>query len=199
MRILLFFILLHYAIAINGQSDFFKNTVYSISFFNHSITLPGYAQWTKLPLNMGVAIGAEFTYNQNAISSIHQKVELGWYHHKHLNKALYIKTDFVNRFTSEPGVYAEYNVGLGYMLDFQELETFKLNEGGGFSSDNIGVRGGFLFAFGVGGGYNIDTNENVISPFLKYEGMLQFPYSSFLPLFPHTMLHVGSRFDPNNN
>ena len=200
MRLLIFLVLLHCAEMAKGQSDLLNNTVWSISVFNHSISLPVYDKLTKLPLNIGVAIGAEFAYNQNQISSIHQRVEVGYYQHKHLNKAFFIKTDFVNRFTSELGVTAEYNVGLGYMLDIQENQTFKLKDGGGFTSENVGMRGGFLFALGLGGGYNIEAkDQRLVSPFVKYEGMLQFPYSDFLPVFPHTLLHLGSRFTTNNN
>lgn len=191
---ILFFIISTFSVV--GQSDFLKNPVYSISFFNHSISLPGYDKIVKKPLNIGVALGVEYTYKQNPIASIHQKIELGVYRHKNLNKAIYVKTDFVNRFTSKSGPYVEYNVGIGYMLDIPEFQTFSLNDKGEFTSEKLGVRGGGLFALGVGGGYNIDINNKyVISPFVKYESMLQFPYSSILPVFPHSILHAGTRIN----
>lgn len=194
MRKIFISIFLLVSIGLQSQSDFFKNPVYSISFFNHSINLPGYDQIVKKPLNFGAVIGIEFTYNQKAISSTHQKIEVGWYRHKNLNKALYVKTDFVHRFTAKSGFYTEYNVGFGGIVDIPEFQTFKVDNNGGFTTDGIGARLGALFSLGVSGGYDVEINENLtLSPFVKYESILQFPHSNTLPLFPHSMLHLGSR------
>ena len=52
-----------------------------------------------------------------------------------------------------------------------------------------------LVSFGFGAAYNIKINEEVsISPFVRYEGMLQTPYASLLPFLPHSIVNVGSRF-----
>jgi len=154
----------------------------------------GYDEIVKKPLNIGAVLGIEFTYKQNPISSTHQKIELGWYRHKNLNKAVYVKTDFVHRFTSKNGLYTEYNIGVGGIVDIPEFQTFSVNDQGKFVTDGLGARLNALVSLGISGGFDIDIKEKyIISPFVKYESMLQFPYSNTLPLLPHSMLHLGSR------
>jgi len=176
-------------LVVNAQSDFFKSPVWSISVYNHSAGLG-----TKKPLNLGVAFGAEFTYKQKDVSSWHQKIEIGWFHHKNLNTAFWLKTDVVRRYTSGNGIYGEVQLGVGYLYDIPAYRTFTLDDTGSFQPSKTKGKGGFITDVGIGGGYafNID-DKYTIAPFIKYEGMIQIPYSDFLPLFPHSLLHIGSR------
>jgi len=174
---------------IQAQNDFFKNPVWSISVFNHSIGLR-----TKKPINLGVTLGAEFTYNQKEIGSWHQKVEIGLFRHKNLNKALYLKTDVVRRHTYKNGLFHEGQFGIGYIFDTPANQPFVQNDDGAFQASNLSGRSNFITGIGIGGGYQFTTKEQItIAPFFRYEAMLQFPYSDIAPIFPQSLLHIGSR------
>jgi len=176
-------------LSVQAQNDFFKTPVWSISVYHHSVGLS-----IKKPINVGFTLGAEFTYKQKEVSSWHQKVEIGFFHHKNLNKALYLKTDIVNRYTTKNGFYGEAQIGVGYLYDMPAYQPFVLDENGSFQASNLSGKSGFISSLGLGAGYQFTTNEKLtIAPFIRYEGMIQLPYSEFVPVFPHSLLHIGSR------
>lgn len=179
-------------ITTQAQNDFFKNPPIILSFYSHSIGTP-LRDFIKTPLNFGLAIGTEFTYKQKKIKSLHQKVELGWYNHKNLQKGFWIKTDLVSRYRTKSGWYGETQGSLGYIQDFNALETFELREGQ-YQKIEKASKGHFLGGFGFGGGYETAVNDKyVVAPFVRYEGLLQFPYSKLTAVLPHTLFHVGTR------
>jgi len=182
-----------FSIALQAQNDFFKNPPIIISFYSHSIGTP-FKDFVKTPLNFGLAIGTEFTYNQKEIQSLHQKVEIGWYHHKNLQKGFWVKTDLVRRYKAKKGLYGEAQVSLGYLQDFNAYETFELTEGRYQKVENAS-KGHFLGGFGLGAGYETTVNDKyLVAPFVRYESLLQFPYSKLTAVLPHTLFHVGTRF-----
>ena len=190
-------LLLCFAIyTIQAQSDFFKNPPIIISIYSHSVGMP-FKTLVKQPLNLGVAIGTEFTYKQKDKRSLHQKIEIGWYNHENLNTAFWVKADLVSRYKITGNWYVETQAGLGYIHDFNAYETFELQEGQ-YRKINNASKGGLIAAFGLGTSYSLEMNEKyTLSPFLRYEGWLQFPHSELAPVFPHTLLHLGTRFQMN--
>ncbi len=179
---------------LQAQNDFFKNPPITISVYSHSIGLP-FKSFVKLPLNIGVAIGTEFTYNKKELSSTHQGVQIGWYHHENLNTSLWIKTDFIQRFTAASGLVGEVRLGAGYAHDFNAYETFAL-ENGSYQTIKQSGKGSFISSIGIGGGYELPINDKyVLTPFVRYEGWFQLPYSKFQAVLPHTLLHLGTRLN----
>lgn len=177
---------------VQGQNDFFKNPPISISLYSHSIGL-AFKDFVKKPLNIGIAIGTEFTYQRKEISSTHQRLEIGWYHHKNLNTGLWVKTDFIQRFTAESGLFGEVHVGVGYSHDFNAYETFVFKDGS-YQKQKQSGKGTFIGGAGLGSGYGLEGDGNyIISPFVRYEGWLQLPYSKFQKVLPHTLFHLGTR------
>lgn len=173
-----------------GQSKFFEKPVFSISFINHSVGVP-FKDYTKKPLNFGVSLAADFGYNDKNF----QRLEVGWYHHKNLNTAMWIKTDYVRKFQTKQGFVADLNLGLGYMFDFSDLQSYELSENGTYQIGK-NQKGALLISAGFGAGYRFLLNEEKISliPFVNYQTMIQLPYGSLLPIFPHNLLSVGTRF-----
>jgi len=176
--------------ALYGQSKFFEQPVFSISFINHSVGIP-FKDYFKKPLNFGLSLAADFTYNDKNF----QKLELGWYHHKNLNTALWVKTDYVRRFQTEQGFVADLQVGLGYILDFSDWQAYELSENGTYQAGKSQT-GGLLVGAGLAAGYRFLLDEEGIglTPFVNYQSMIQLPYGKLLPVFPHNLLSVGTRF-----
>ncbi len=176
--------------SLTGQSTFFEQPVFSISFINHSVGIP-FKDYFKKPFNFGVSLAADFSYNEKNF----QKLELGWYHHSNLNTALWVKSDYVRRFQTEKGFVADLQAGLGYILDFSEKQVYELTENGTYQAGK-NQKGGFLVGAGFGAGYRFLLNEEKIglTPFVNYQSMLQLPYGNLLPVFPHNLLSVGTRF-----
>jgi len=192
-KVLLLFFSCIALFSVQAQDHFWDKTSWTIGLVSHSVSLP-FKDVFKKPLNLGIVLGAEYTYKQNKVNSWHQRLELGWYHHKELNTAFWAKTDIISRFTAENGLYVDIQVGLGYMYDIPAYKTFKV-ENGEVIRPKIGGKGALISDFGIGGGYNINIKNNrIVTPFVKYESIFQFPYSDFVPVFPHSLLHVGSRF-----
>lgn len=181
-----------FVIPTKGQSDLFKNPAFNITVFNHSVGIP-FKDYFKRPMNIGITLGAEFSYRNN-FNSPKQRIELGWYQHANLNTAVWVKSDFIRRFQTEKGFYGEIQGGLGYMLDFSKNESFELQDDGNYKSIGSKRKGGLLIAAGVGTGYQMTVNDKyLITPFVRYEGLIQLPYGKLLPFFPHVLLHLGTR------
>ena len=89
-----------------SQSDFFQKPAFSISLVNHSIGIP-FKDVFKKPFNFGISISADFPYGQRQF----QKIEAGWYKHKNLSSAVWIKTDYVRRFQDNMGLEHVRNLG----------------------------------------------------------------------------------------
>lgn len=176
-----------------AQSNFLTQPTFTISVFSHSIGIP-FKDYFKTPINLGMTLGVEFDYNSSRSGQLIQRLELGWHRHRHLNTALWVKTDFIRRFSTKDGGYGELQAGLGYIRDFSYYETFEKNEQGIYQPTGNKSKGGFLADIGIGAGYQIDVNNNYsLSPFIRYEGMVQFPYAKLISVFPQSLLHIGSR------
>lgn len=173
-----------------GQSKFFEQPIFSISFISHSVGIP-FKDYFKKPLNFGISLAADFRYNEKNF----QKLELGWYHHANLNTAFWVKSDYIRRFQTEKGFVTDLQAGLGYILDFSNRQIYELDKNGIYQKGK-NQKGGLLVGAGFGVGYRFSLDEEKIglTPFVNYQSMIQLPYGKLLPVFPHNMLSVGSRF-----
>ena len=179
---------------LQAQDGFFDRPAFTISLYNHSVGIP-FKDFVKRPLNFGVAIGAEFSYPGKSSDKRFQRLELGFYHHKNLNTAVWVKTDFIRRFKTENGLMGEVQVGAGYIRDFNAYQTFELGSDGKYQAKKRASTGGFITGIGIGGGYELNINDQyAVTPFVRYESFLQMPYNDLSPYFPHSLLHLGSRF-----
>ncbi|MCG8326502.1 MAG: hypothetical protein MI974_02395 [Chitinophagales bacterium] len=182
------------SLASYAQKSFFDQPAFIISVYNHSVGIP-FKDYVKTPLNFGFALGVEFSYPGKSYGKQFQKVEVGFYHHQNLHSALWVKTDFIRRFITDDGLFGEVQFGMGYMREYNAYQTFELTTDGTYKSKDRSSTGAFLAGTGIGGGYQFNVADKYnIAPFLKYEGLLQLPYSKLQPFFPHTLIHLGSRF-----
>ena len=180
------------------QNDFFDEPILKVSVFTHSIGIP-FKDYVKRPLNLGLSVGVRFAYNKDSQNPLMQEIELSWFNHRHLNKALLVKTNLSKSFFTDSGLFVAPEIGIGYIMDITENAAFKLDESGTYTRSS-GISHGFVTQLSVSLGRRFSReNKNDLVPFLKYESMLQFPYSEFTPFLPHTMLHVGSKIFLSEN
>ena len=179
---------------LQAQEGFFENRPITVTIFNHSIGVP-FKDYFKKPLNIGIAIGTEFTYRQQTYNSTHQSLQIGWYHHKNLGSGFLFKSDLIQRFNSSNNIWGEVSISAGYFHTFSISDVYQLNEKGNYQKTADTGSPAFLFGGGFGGGFQINTaNQFTTRPFIKYEALLETPYTSFIPIMPHTLLEIGSRF-----
>jgi len=184
-------------LALTGQSETFRKPTFTISFFNHSIGVP-FKDFVKTPLNIGFTAGVEFDYSNNGQGKNFQKFEVGWFHHKNLSTGIWLKTDYIRRVANKKGLFADFQGGLGYLRDYSVNRNFTISQDGQYQSKKNASRGGLLIGLGLGSGYKVKLNDQYsIAPFFKYEGMIQTPYAEIIPFLPHSMFHLGTKFNMN--
>lgn len=184
---------------LHSQSGFFNEPIFKISVFSHSIGMP-FKDYVKKPLNLGISIGAQFAYNKEKQNSLLQEFELSWFKHRHVNKALMIKTNISKNYFTNGGLYIAPELGIGYIMDITENASYKFNESGNYERAS-GISHGFVTQLSITAGKRFKrAGQNDFSTFIKYEGLVQLPYSDFIPFLPQTMLHIGSKiFVTENN
>lgn len=101
----------------------------------------------------------------------------------------------MRRFRHEDGLFAEVQTGLGFIRDFHALDTYELDRKGEYQRMKSHGKGGFIAGAGLATGYSSLTDTGLeISPYLHYQGFLQMPYSKIAPVFPHSIMGIGTRF-----
>lgn len=188
MRYLLGLMLITSCCLIQGQDRGFYSI--SLSGYNHGIGLPFQAA-LRGPLNPGFALSAAYRWRQKAQWTRYQRLELGGYRHQHLSNGFYLKTDLVQRWAAPWGSVFEAQASLGYLRDFAFYEVFEPGPNGAYERGKAGSFGSLLVGAGLGIGHEITLSKGALVPFLRYEVLLQTPYSTFVPAMPHGMLHLG--------
>lgn len=179
--------------SIFGQDGFFERHPISISIFTHSIGLP-FRKVIQKPLNMGIAIGTEFNYSSNKSKTLHQGIQLGFYVHKHLSSSVYIKTEFISRVQNKAGLIGETSLAFGYIHNFKPTPVLKLSKEGTYKRAKDKGIGAIIYGASIGAGYNTKGDYKFgTSPFIKYNYLIETPYSRDFKSLPHSFLHLGSR------
>lgn len=193
MRLLLFFFLLT-AIPLQGQSDFFVQQPVRISVFTHTIGLP-FRKMIRKPFNWGLSIGTEFRYGKKDPPNWVQSVQLGWYQHRHIGPGLFLLTSTNYRAVAGSGWYGSGGLSVGYLRYFSPTEQFELHPDGYYQRAANKGHNSLLFGAGLETGYQTALNNSWnAAPFLRYDYLIQTPFSKEVPLFPHALLHLGGHF-----
>ncbi len=183
---------------VDCQSDFFDEPIFRVSVFTHSLGIP-FKDYVKRPLNFGLSVGVQFAYNKDTQTPLTQELEISWFNHRKLNKAILLKTNLSKNFFTDSGFFVAPEVGIGYILDITNNAAFKLADNGTYARSS-GISHGFVTQLSTSLGRRFSReNENDFAPFVKYEGLIQLPYSDFTPFLPHTMVHLGSKLFISEN
>ena len=182
-----------------SQSGFFDEPIFRLSVYTHSIGLP-FKDFVKRPLNFGISGSIGYAYNKDKANPLVQEFELSWFNHKHLNKAFMVKSNLSKSYFTDNDLNIDASFGIGYIIDLSENATYALQDNGKYGK-SLDLKSGFTTQIGFGVGKRISREgKSDFAPFIRYEGMIQLPYSDFTPFLPHTMLHVGTKiFTSKNN
>ncbi|MEM1326370.1 MAG: hypothetical protein AAGI23_10470 [Bacteroidota bacterium] len=176
-----------------SQSDFLRQPAFNISLVHHTVGIP-FKDFFKKPLNLGLSFSVDFPYTDRQF----QRLEVGWYKHKNFASALWVKTDYVRRFQDSEGLFADVRGGIGFIRDFNALDSYELTSEGVYQLKKRHGKSGLIGGLGVAGGYSFEPAEATqLSPFLDYQGFIQFPYLNIAPVLPHSLLSIGTRFQKN--
>ncbi len=167
-----------------------------ISIFNESVALPS-KQFLPTPIHLGIALGSEFTLKQRTWSSSVIALNLGYYFHKNLNQAVFLQASYGYEFRSSFGLSSAVNIGLGYLHVIRNQPEYKLENGQYVTAAGIG-RPRFLLSPSIDVGYYVRPKEIKSGRiFIRYQPWVEYPFSpGFIPVLPHTNLHVGYKFYP---
>ncbi len=151
----------------------------------------------KFPLNLGATIGYQSNFGQTTDAKYGYGIEIGYYKHKHLNHAVFARGSTFRKLAISDPLQINVGVQAGYMLDFLPSKSFQFQEGEPLKEGN-GISGSFMAGLLVQCNYSFEMADRNVSPFIRYDGWVQFPYSDFVPVLPHSMLHIGSQVSLKN-
>ncbi len=158
-----------------------------IALINESVELTPFNDF--IPIHPGVEAG--FTLWEKQGQRFDQQVNpyLGFYHHKDVSNAFYLKAEYVCRTKLKNTIGFDLIPSLGYQHYFYPGEVYDLNpDTGQFEKGRqLGIPRATV-GLGVGLSYIASINW---TPFIRYEVALDFP-QKLLGLIPHTLFKVGS-------
>jgi hypothetical protein len=165
----------------------------SISFFNHSISVPFHKMISE-PIHPGIQVGIEGKYFEKNGSKLFQTLNLGMFYNNYNGRGFYLNTELGYRYTSKPGIFVETLLGVGYLRTYHPTDIYQLNSSGtyqkvndkGFSSPSVS------FAFGLGFAFKSSSSFS-FAPFIRYESIIQTHFNAELEVLPQSTLHIGLR------
>ncbi|MDJ1468955.1 hypothetical protein QNI19_04245 [Cytophagaceae bacterium DM2B3-1] len=168
----------------------------TISVFNESVAIP-FTQGFPTPIHPGMAVGTEIPTHQRTWSSTMVSVNLGYYFHKYLNQALFAQIGYGYEFRSKIGISSLVQMGVGYLHVIRNQPEYSLQDGKYTSSSGIG-RSRLMIAPSVDIGFYLKPKKIQSGRiFVRYQPWVEYPFSSgFIPLLPHTNLHLVYKFYP---
>jgi hypothetical protein len=176
-----------------------KKIPIEISFINHAVSMP-FDGIIIHPLHPGFSIGTEYSYTNLEKCMFYQALNGGYFYNKYVAKALFLQTETGFRYKFKPGFFADAGIGVGYLHSFHPAkEVFALNENGMYEEVRDFGKPAFIVSVCIGAGYDFNVKTRwPISGFLRYQPLIQMPYSKESNIYPHLMIHVGIRLFFNN-
>jgi hypothetical protein len=168
----------------------------TVSIFNEGVSFP-YTQFFTRPVHPGVMVESNHFFKENGRSAWGWSVSVGYYFHRHFANGLFAQGHLNYRYQTSSGVYAQAQLGTGYLHVFRAAAEYKFVNGKYERHGDWGS-GRLMPSLGLELGYKIKPNE-VLSPriFTRYQTWIQYPFSpGFIPLLSHTNLHLGYSFYP---
>lgn len=159
----------------------------------HSLALPFRDLKTNFS-NVGFGLGTEVSLNGK--HNWTQQVNMVWYRNQAAGNGLLFYTQTAWRPTIISPVYTEVKAGVGYLVAFRPVESYKQENGKWVSVDHKG-KGLFTVPIGISIGYNKFSPNTYFSPFATYQLLLISGYNKSIPIVPQTLLQVGSRIHFN--
>lgn len=143
--------------------------------------------------NIGVGLGTEVSLNGK--DDWVQQFNLIWFRNKATGNGLGLYTQCSWRPTIGSEFFTEVKGGLGYMMSFRPVESYKQIDNKWVSAGKKG-NGMLTIPLGIGAGYHNRNSDIQISPFATYQFFLLSGYNKSIPIVPVTIMQAGCRIHP---
>ena len=163
------------------------------SFVAHAVTMP-FDGLRISPLHPGFTLGTEYIYSEGRLGRLFQSLRIGYFNHEFSAKALFLQTGLGYRYTIGFGLFADLDLGLGYIHSFHPSEIFAQNDMGEYEKVKDKGKPGLMISLALGLGYDFSNKLGwPICLFFRFQPFIQTPYSEETSVFPQSFVHFGLR------
>lgn len=182
------------AFGLNQYCSGQTNNKISISAMTESVAFP-FTRYS--PIHPGLEFGYLLKERQKTKMIKALNMQLGWYLHKKVQNAFYIRAESAWQFFLKDFITADLYAGLGYMHVFYPGEVYQLNSSSGeFEKINQTGRPHALGTLGFGFTYR---NQSNIEPFVRQDLGIESPFANGIPIMFHSFLKIGINIKLNEN
>ena len=153
-----------------------------------------FASFSKLftgPIHPGIEAGYGFNWKTKPKHDWYQSFRIGFFHHRFVQTAIPLYTQFGYRFKPFRRVSINGALGAGYLHSIPAVAVLKQNDNGEYEKAKGLGRPQVLFNLSFGARYSFKegTSSNV---FIAYNQQLQTPFiNSYVPLLPYNSIALG--------
>jgi hypothetical protein len=170
-----------------------KPVTLQLSFFNHSVSVP-FHKIINSQLHPGVQGMLEARYRETRRSKIFQTFDVGAFHNKYNGNGFYLSTELGYRLKTKHNFFAEALLGGGYLRVYHPTDIYVLTAAGTYERAKDKGFSSPIFSFALSAGYDIPSSSRCsLSPFIRYQSLLQTHYSADLGVLPQCAFHLGVR------
>lgn len=161
---------------------------------NHAVSIPFYRVF-RLPYHPALAVGTEFTYWRGKHGQLLQTLSVGGFYNRYNATGLSAQTEFVYRYITGLGVFADASLGAGYLHTFRVRPIYQANGQGDYQPVKDWGKPSALASFNLGLGYDFSRHTDLpFALFVRYQWFAQVPYVDPLPFWPQAITGLGARF-----
>ncbi len=183
-----------------------------VSAFSNASALPTSPGQIFEKIHPGIMVGTAFRYNKNQTHQLSQTVKLGFFHHRFVQSAVQLYSEFAYRYELKNGLGFDAMAGAGYVHSIPHTEILVLNNDGVYEKKTNLGKPEFMGSTAIGLGYTFKKNQflrkkthpiylaHPIRIFANYQFWLQAPFiKQYVPVLPNTALHIGLAYQLNND
>ena len=191
IKICVLLVFVFYSGMLQGQQEVLP---INISIYNQSTSVP-FTKFVTSPLHPGVQIGTEFKGKIKNYWRLYPSLNIGYMFHRKLFQGIYLNADVGIDYRTNSGINIKGKLGLGYLHTFSTQQEFQFN-GRRYESKSDRGNARIMPSLTLGLGYTLDRdNPHSAEVYFLYQSWIEYPYSpGFIPLMPHTNLHLGTKF-----
>lgn len=142
------------------------------------------------PLHLGGEVGLLLKQTEKTKSFREWNAFLGFYHHKRVQNAFYVRGDYTHRLKIKSSFTFDMIGGLGYMHTFYPSEVYELNSSTG-EFEEITQTGKARAIAQVGVGFSYIKNPK-FQPFFRVESGIETPFANGIPFILHSFIKIGT-------
>ena len=168
----------------------------TVSVFNESTSVP-FTDWWSLPIHPGVEVGVFLPDRGGGRFGVVPGVSVGYLFHRELFQGMYARVNLGFSYHHPSGLNLKARLGGGYLRTYAVRTEYRMVDGQLRARPDRGNHR-FMPSLSWGVGYRLRRHDpRSTEIFLLHETWLEYPYAGdFIPVMPHTNLHLGATFYP---